>query len=470
LTPKSLIEPARHAGTALLRSQSDARLVDLTRDGNERAFEAIVHRYHRPLLRYCLRLLPASRAEDAVQQAFVSAHRAIHAGDAELNLRPWLYKIAHNSALNLLRQNGFDHDQVSEEIDGVETPPQAFERGERLRTVVAAVQELPDRQRDAIVLQAVEGRSYDEIAAELGVTDGAVRQLLNRARTTLREAAAALTPTGFLTRIAANGGEASVTERIAQVVTGAGGGALLAKAGAAIVVAGAVAGGAATGALPGTGERAASADSAEAGAASDGRQQSLVGASGGSGANVVLTGGVRGGKHTAGGILTGRHGGRGPSGTGQRGATGPRGGAVAGPGSPDDSGHHGGSGSSGGEDHSGSGSSGSGGGDDHSGSGSSGSGGGDDHSGSGSSGSGSSGSGSSGSGSSGSGSSGSGSSGSGSSGSGSFGSGTSGSGSSGSGSSGSGSSGSGSSGSGTSGSDGRVTTDDHSGSGSSGSD
>ena len=103
MTPKSLIEPARHAGTALLRSQTDARLVDLTRDGNERAFEAIVQRYNRPLLRYCARILSPERAEDAVQQAFLSAHRSIHAGDADLNLRPWLYRIAHNSALNILR-------------------------------------------------------------------------------------------------------------------------------------------------------------------------------------------------------------------------------------------------------------------------------------------------------------------------------------------------------------------------------
>src|SRR4051812_16417537 len=253
ITPKSLIEPARHAGTALLRSQSDARLVDLTREGNERAFEAIVQRYRRPLLRYCSRLLSPTRAEDAVQQAFLSAHRAIHAGDTELNLRPWLYRIAHNASLNLLRQNGYDHDEVSEEIDGVETPVQAFERGERLRTVVAAVQELPERQRSAIVLQAVEGRSYDEIADELGVTDGAVRQLLNRARNTLREAAAALTPTGLLARIGSSAAEAPVAERVAQAVAGAGGGALLAKAGATLVVAGAVASGAATGTLPGTG-------------------------------------------------------------------------------------------------------------------------------------------------------------------------------------------------------------------------
>jgi RNA polymerase sigma factor (sigma-70 family) len=436
LTPKSLIEPARHAGTALLRSQTDARLVDLTRDGNERAFEAIVQRYHRPLLRYCSRILPAGRAEDAVQQAFLSAHRSIHAGDAQLNLRPWLYRIAHNASLNLLRQNGFDHEQMSDEIDGVETPPQAFERSERLRSVMAAVQDLPQRQRDAIVLQAMEGRSYEEIAAELGVSDGAVRQLLNRARNTLREAAAAVTPTGLLARFASGGGEASVAERVAQMVSGAGGGALLVKAGATLVVAGAVAGGAATGTLPVPG--IGHSEPPKAAAATEPAGAAATGAPGGASAS---GGGVPAGPRAG---ARPRHGAANdPRGGGRRGS-GTRGGAT----SPTSGDRHGGNSGPGG----GGGSSGSDGSGDRSGSGSSGSGdgghsgsdGGGDHSGSGSSGSGSSGSGGGGSSGSDGGSSGSSGSGDG----GSSGSGSSGSGSSGSGSSGSGSSGSGSSGSG----------------------
>jgi RNA polymerase sigma factor (sigma-70 family) len=409
VTPKSLIEPARHAGTALLRSQTDARLVDLTREGNERAFEAIVQRYRKPLLRYCSRVLSPTRAEDAVQQAFLSAHRGIHAGDAELNLRPWLYRIAHNASLNLLRQNGFDHDEVSEDIDGVETPPQAFERVERLRTVVSAVKELPERQRDAIVLQALEGRSYDEIAVELGVSDGAVRQLLNRARNTLREAAAAVTPTGLLARLGSSGGEVTVAERVAQVVGGAGGGALLAKAGAAIVVAGAVAGGAATGSLPLTGHhRDAHAASGGSAAVASGTQIGAGGVvAGGSGVrreNVVLTSpGGRAGGHgsSSAGQLSSRsgssdgltHGGSGGPSRGHDGGGSGRDGG--GSGSSGDSSSHGGgsdsgsgSGSSGADDgsgQSGSGSSGSG----SSGSGSDGSGSGSDGGGSSSSGSGS---------------------------------------------------------------------------------
>src|SRR3954470_21520304 len=228
MTPRRLIEPARLAGAAVLRTQSDDRLVDLVREGNDRAFEAIVHRYRGPLLRYCHRFLSPARAEDAVQQTFVNAVAAIRDGDAEINLRPWLYRLSHNAALNVLRQAGADHEQISEQIDGVETPPQALERGEYFRTVVAAVRELPDRQRDALVLQALEGRSYDEIASELGVTGGAVRQLLNRARTTLREGAAALTPTALITRFA-GAVDAPVADRVAQVVAGAGGGTAVVK-------------------------------------------------------------------------------------------------------------------------------------------------------------------------------------------------------------------------------------------------
>src|SRR4051812_7048816 len=233
MTPRRLIEPARLASTAVLRGQSDERLVDLTRAGNARAFEAIVQRYRRPVLRYCARILPPGRAEDAVQQTFLSAYNAISTGDDELKLRPWLYRIARNASLNLLRQNGWNHEQLDEQFDGVLRPDQAVEGRERIQALVASVKRLPERQRDAIVLRELEGRSYEEIAVALGVTDGAVRQLLNRARTTLRAGATAITPYGL-------------AERLAEIAGGAGGVASVAKVGAAVLVAGAVATGGAT--------------------------------------------------------------------------------------------------------------------------------------------------------------------------------------------------------------------------------
>ena len=174
MTPHALIAPARLAGIPLLRAQSDERLVDLVRSGNDAAFEAIVARYRRPLLRYCSRFLSEERAEDAVQQVLLQAYGALRASHGEMRLRAWLYRIAHNTAVNALRDPGAAHAQLSEQIDGLERPDQAFERGQRLREVVAAVELLPERQRDAIVLRELEGRSYEEIAAALGVSGGAV--------------------------------------------------------------------------------------------------------------------------------------------------------------------------------------------------------------------------------------------------------------------------------------------------------
>jgi RNA polymerase sigma factor (sigma-70 family) len=196
-------------------------------------------------MRYVSRLLPPERAEDVVQQAFVKAYEAMHRDGAELNLRPWLYRIAHNTALNALRDRGLRHDQLDERIDGVERPEQALERSQGLRDVLVAVQALPERQRDAILLRELEGRSYEEIALALGVSGGAVRQLLNRARNSLRSAAAALTPMPLLTRLASGDSTEPVAARVAELVGvgAAGSGAVMAKLCATALVTGVVVGG-----------------------------------------------------------------------------------------------------------------------------------------------------------------------------------------------------------------------------------
>jgi RNA polymerase sigma factor (sigma-70 family) len=250
VTPRRLIEPARLAGATLLRTQSDERLVDLVRAGYAAAFEAIVERYRKPLLAYSSRLLPPARAEDAVQQAFLSAYQAMVRDDAELRLRPWLYRITHNASLNLLRRKGWTHEQLDPSFDGVERPDQVFERGEELRSTLAAVKRLPERQRDAVLLRELEGRSYEEIALALGVGGGAVRQLLNRARATLRAGASALTPIGAVERLAAMAqGTVDPVTRAGEVGVGIGAGAGVAKLGAAVLATGAIATSAITGPL-----------------------------------------------------------------------------------------------------------------------------------------------------------------------------------------------------------------------------
>lgn len=244
VTPRALHAPARLAGVPLLRTQTDERLVDLVRVGNDGAFEAIVARYRRPLLRYCSSLLPEGRAEDAVQQAFLRAYDALRASEGEMNLRPWLYRIAHNQSLNILRDRSLAHDELSEGIDGVERPDQAFEKNERLRDTLAAVTALPERQRNAIILRELEGRGYEEIATQLGVTGGAVRQLLSRARTTLRAGMTAVTPYPLIARPPwAAAGSDRIAERISELCGAGAGGAALAKACATALVTGAVMGG-----------------------------------------------------------------------------------------------------------------------------------------------------------------------------------------------------------------------------------
>jgi len=243
MTPKSLLHPARLARRPVVATQTDSRLVDLVRAGYEPAFEAIVERYRRPLLRYVGTILPQERCEDVVQLAFINAYEAVRRDTRELDLRPWLYRIAHNAAVNALRDRALHHAELRDDWDGVERPDQAVERSEGLRKLLAAVGSLPSRQRDAIVLRELEGRSYEEIAGALGVSGGAVRQLLNRARNTLRAAATAIVPVGLVTRMPWTASAEPLHARTAEALGAAGAGAVAAKVCAAALVTGAVVGG-----------------------------------------------------------------------------------------------------------------------------------------------------------------------------------------------------------------------------------
>src|SRR3954471_10847720 len=234
--------PLLSPSSVLLRTQSDERLVVLARGGHERAFEAIVERYRGVLLRAARRYLPEARAEDALQQADISAWSAIQRGDDVRDLRAWLFRIVHNTALNQLRVSGYDYSELDEALRGSSAPDEELERRAIVRQTLTGLAALPERQREALLRIAVEGRSQEEVARELGVTEGAVRQLVHRARLTLRAAATAITPLPLATwaaGAAASGGAVSsqMTERIAELVGGAGAGAFLAKAGAVAVLA-----------------------------------------------------------------------------------------------------------------------------------------------------------------------------------------------------------------------------------------
>ncbi len=233
----------------LLRVQTDERLVALARDGHERAFVAIIERYRRPLLGLARRLVPEPRAEDVLQAAFVSAWRALIAGAEVRHLRGWLHQIVRHTAAKTLA-GAPREEELSERLVGSDGVEAEAERRERIRDTLAGVAALPERQRSALVQTAVEGRSRVEVAASLGLSEGAVRQLVHRARATLRAAATAVTPAP-LAQWAAQAGPsrpmAGSSERLVELAVGAAGSASAAgvavKAGAVIAVTGAVAAG-----------------------------------------------------------------------------------------------------------------------------------------------------------------------------------------------------------------------------------
>jgi RNA polymerase sigma factor (sigma-70 family) len=232
-------------------TQSDARLVAFAHAGHERAFEALVQRYRRPLLGYCRRLLLSpERAEDALQQALLQAWLSLRAGTEVGDVKPWLYRIVHNSALNTLRVAGYDYCKLSESLSGADAPEADLDRRIAVREALAGLAALPEMQREALLRTAVEGRTHQQVARDLGLSENALRGLVYRARSALRTAAGALVPPPLLTWALGSGGRgAPLVERLAEL--GAGGGSagvagLLMKGGAAAVTASVLAGGIAT--------------------------------------------------------------------------------------------------------------------------------------------------------------------------------------------------------------------------------
>lgn len=232
----------------LLLTQSDQRLVELARAGHERAFEALVQRYRRPLLGYCRRLLlPNERAEDALQQGLLQAWLALQGGTEVREVKPWLYRVVHNAALNMLRRSGYDWAELNEALSGGGAPTEDLDRRIAVRETLAGMAALPELQREALLRTAVDGSSYQQTAATMGLSEPAVRGLVHRARSTLRAAATALTPSPLLTwALSAGGGDAPLAGRLVEA--GASGGSIglagiLAKAGATALTAGVLVGG-----------------------------------------------------------------------------------------------------------------------------------------------------------------------------------------------------------------------------------
>jgi RNA polymerase sigma factor (sigma-70 family) len=178
-----------------IRPQSDEQLVLRFRAGDEAAFAEIVERFRPRLLAYATRMLrgrTSEPADDVVQDVFIRAYRRLGADDRPMNVRPWLYRIAHNRCIDVMR--------VDQPVELIVEPPslstteERAEGSERMRHLVEDIQGLPASQRSALIIRELDGLSYDEIAAALDVTVPAVKSLLVRARMNLAAAAEAREP------------------------------------------------------------------------------------------------------------------------------------------------------------------------------------------------------------------------------------------------------------------------------------
>ncbi|NNL66327.1 MAG: RNA polymerase sigma factor [Myxococcales bacterium] len=176
-------------------TDESVRLMLAFRDGDESAFDALFHRWAGPLLRYVERMVPdTGTAEELVQEAFLRVHGARDRYSPEARFSTWLYRIATNLALNELRrprrkvrhESTFDDEgspvDLRAEQPDVDDLVAARRAGSALE---AGLEALPERQRVALLLSAVEGFSYAEVAGTLETTEKSVKALVHRARSAL---------------------------------------------------------------------------------------------------------------------------------------------------------------------------------------------------------------------------------------------------------------------------------------------
>lgn len=175
--------------------QSDLALVERVQRGDRAAFDVLVLRYQQKVLKLIMRYVrDAMEAEDVAQEAFIKAYRALPSFRGDSAFYTWLYRIAINTAKNTLVSNkrrpiDYDLDLQDPEqyalqarlTDG-ETPEHLVLTDEIRETVNAAMAELPEDLKTAIVLREIDGLSYEEIAASMDCPVGTVRSRIFRAR------------------------------------------------------------------------------------------------------------------------------------------------------------------------------------------------------------------------------------------------------------------------------------------------
>jgi RNA polymerase sigma-70 factor, ECF subfamily len=180
----------------------DAALMLRVKQGDRGAFEELVEKYRQPVMNLVYRTLPdATEAEDLAQHVFLQVYKSAHRYEVSAKFSTWLFTIARNLCLNEIRRRSrhpadsldqtapHNEDHPLRQVEDVRSfsPPDLLLQGELEQKIEAALRELPEKQRTAILLCRGEELSYEEIAGVLGCSVSATKSLIHRGRETLKQ-------------------------------------------------------------------------------------------------------------------------------------------------------------------------------------------------------------------------------------------------------------------------------------------
>lgn len=180
------------------RQLTDRELISSAIDGRSDGFEELVRRYQRPITGYVFRMIGDYESSlDVTQEVFIKVYNSLTKYSPEYKFSTWLYRIAHNAAVDHLRRNSANLQSLeAQSADGTfelqieshgVTPEQEHERSEWRNEIESVVKCLPPPYRDLILLRHARDLSYDEIAEVTALPLGTVKNRLFRAREMMRE-------------------------------------------------------------------------------------------------------------------------------------------------------------------------------------------------------------------------------------------------------------------------------------------
>ncbi len=180
------------------RDDTTAELIRAARAGSDEAVETLFRNYEQPLFRYLYRIVNHQQdAEDALQQTFIRAYRALPGYREQGQFKAWLYRIAHREGLRTIRKRkqrreGEPPVSLAEPVDSGPAPGEMLAAGDRLRRLEALIQELPAAEREVVHLRLGEGMTFREIAEVTGCPLGTALSRMKQATQRLRRHAGEL--------------------------------------------------------------------------------------------------------------------------------------------------------------------------------------------------------------------------------------------------------------------------------------